>query len=398
MVVFGCFWLVYSALMFLLVHRQTVCYGGQYTSDIVPYVYFMQGVDVGYSFPYPVMFLLGRLCMLFMPSPEWAMTAAVTLLNSLSPLVLKYYVDAFFRRRIKWGSRSAVFSTVVVFSMLFVSMLFLNLGEGSIGWRYRGVFSPNPVHNATYLATRPFSIVCFFVFAEILQEYETYADRKKYLVLTLSLLLTTLTKPSFTFGFVGAAGLVLVYRLCRSGFRNIRAFLQLFLCAVPTFLVLLYQFRDVFMGTNAAGEESGIGFGFLKAWSLQGKPIGEALVLGLLFPLVVLCFHRKRLKTDTVYRFSWVMLPVNLFMLVFLYERGFRMAHINFAWGYMHAMFFSYAVSLLVVLEDVFSCIKEKPSGIRAGAVPALQLAVYLWHLVCGIVYFAEVMKGTIFL
>lgn len=383
-------WGGYLALTLLLFHRQTVYYGGGYASDIGPYVSYMQGIDVGYEYPYPIMFWVGRFFMLFV-EPRMALAFAVTFLNGLTVPILKYYIGKYMQNDGGWTAKKAVFSTALTFSMLFVSMLFMDLSGESIGWRYRGVFSPNPYHNATYLVARPFSIVCFFMFADLLHTYEKEVNRKKYLLFALFLLLSTMTKPSFMLGFVVTAALLLFYRTCRCRFRNFAKTMCLAACALPAILGLLYQFGGVFTGKNSMGEEAGIGFGFLEAWSMQEKPVGEALLLGLALPVVVLLFNWKSLKEDGAYRLSWQYLVVNLAMLLFLYEKGYRKGHVNFAWGYMYAMFFSYLMSALVIWRS--ACKKAKP----VWAI-VLQAGVYVWHLVCGIVYFSNVMSGGMFL
>lgn len=379
-------WAAYAAMTLLLFHRQSVHYAGGYNSDITPYVNYMEGIFTGYEFPYPIMFWVGKCFRIFL-NPEMAMAFAVTFLNALTPPILKYYVDSFIRKETSWNKATAALSTLFTFSLLFVSMLFLDLGKGSIEWRYHGVFTPNPFHNATYLATRPFSIVCFFMLIDLLQTYEEGADKKKYVVFSLFLLLTTMTKPSFTFGFVLTTAVILLYRTCRKGFRNFKETMLLAACAIPTFIALIYQFRDVFVGTNAFGDEKGIGIGWLKAWSMQEKPIGEALILGLAFPLVVLLFNIKNLREEKGYRLSLQMLITNLIMLLFLYEKGYRMGHVNFAWGYMHAMSFSYIMSFLLLFKNTWN--KKQPV-----AALMLQWGMYAWHLVCGIVYFSTIMAG----
>lgn len=84
----------YLAMTLFLFHRQTVNYGGLYRSDIQPYIAEMERVDSGYDYPYPILFLTGRVFLHF-TTPEHAMALAVTLWNGLTPLVLKYYFDRF---------------------------------------------------------------------------------------------------------------------------------------------------------------------------------------------------------------------------------------------------------------------------------------------------------------
>lgn len=226
--------LLYVVVTLFLFHRQSVSYDGKYSSDIHPYIAEMQGIDSGYDFPYPILFLTGRLFLLFTPSHH-AMAFAITLLNALTVLVLKYYWDKFLKVSTSVSCKKGILSSLLVFSILFVSMLYPltylgrynEVGENYL-YRYLGTFTPNPYHNATYLAARPFSILTFFSFVDILDFYEKKDKwfHPKYLALGIFLFLSTMAKPSFTLVFVATAGLVMLYRLIRSRFHGIKAFFQ----------------------------------------------------------------------------------------------------------------------------------------------------------------------------
>ncbi len=382
----------YTILLFTLFDRQTLGNPGFYHSDMKAYILEMQGLDSGYSFPYPIFFRLGALFHLLIKSPELCIAIATTLLNSLSPVALKYYMNQMLVRdcggsdaKRELGIRLAV--TGGVFALLFVSMVFPPVGKYLPGiWNnYVGVFSPNPFHNATYLATRPFAIVVYFLFAKILTEYEKRPDRKEYLLFSLFLLLTTMTKPSFTFVLVPTAGLIMLYRLFRTKGRNFLQSVQLGLCFLPTFAVLLYQFLGVFGPVE--GQETGIGFGLAVAWRYHCGNIPLAIGLLLGFPILVLLLNYKEMGRDCWYRFSWQMMAVSLFEVVFLYEKGFRLPDMNFSWGYMHGAFFVFVSSLIVLLRRTWK---------RQGKwyLTAAQWLAFGWHLACGIYYFLGIFQG----
>ena len=162
---FAVLWIGYTAVMGYLFYHQAIGNENWFHSDVKAYILEMQGLESGYEFPYPILFKFGALFDLFL-SPEAAITAALVILNSLTPIALKIYLDRFLTRE-KDNLFIRMGSSLLVFSLLVVSMLFPLEGgsfEGMQG-RYKGVFSPNPHHNATYLAARPFAVVCFFQFA-----------------------------------------------------------------------------------------------------------------------------------------------------------------------------------------------------------------------------------------
>ena len=77
-----------------LVYAQALYAGkeGGYFSDIYAYMQEMQGIDSGYSFPYPVFFLTGRFFDLFL-TIEMAVTLAEVLFNSLAVLIVILHVE-----------------------------------------------------------------------------------------------------------------------------------------------------------------------------------------------------------------------------------------------------------------------------------------------------------------
>ena len=392
LVLFSVCLLIYTAVMFLLFYRQVWGNEQYYASDMKAYILEMQGLNTTYSFPYPIFFKLGALFHLFVSSPELCMAIAATVLNSFSAVVLKYYMNKSLGiEESRSSGRVRILKYLIVtaatFSIFFVSMLYLPNNQllPGLHFKYAGIFSPNPFHNATYMATRPFAIVAFFLFAHILTGYEKETDWKENTLFGLFLLLTTMTKPSFTFVLVPTAGLIMVYRLFQCRFQNFRRSVYLGLVFLPTFVVLLYQFFGVF--GPADGGERGIGFGIAEVWGIYSDNIFFSVCMAAAFPLFMLILHLKELGKNPFFRFSWQLFLVSFLEAFVLYEKGFRMKDFNFSWGYMHGLFFVFTASLLVLLQDTFSGKKK------------LWLLVAQWlafgaHLACGLWYFRGIFLG----
>ncbi len=386
--------IIYTIITFTLFYNQAYGNPSSYHSDVKAYILEMQGLDSGYSFPYPIFFKLGALFNLFFV-PQVAITIALTLLNSSGVVVLKYYLNKQFcqeieEKELKIQILIRVGISFLTLSLFLVSMIFsiTKITLPGLSYRYAGVWTPNPYHNATYMATRPFAIACFFQFSDILQQYEKQFSWKKGLLFSISLLLTTMTKPSFTIVLVGAAGLIMVYRMFKSKFNNFKPTILLGLCFVPTFCHLLYQFFGVF-GPTESGE-TGIGFGWLTAWRNYCNNVPLAVCLGLAFPIIVLIFHWKELKKNGLYRFSIQIVAMSLVMLMILYEKGFRLPDMNFSWGYMHGMFFAFVGAVIVLLRSTL--IQNQKWYILS-----IQWCAFLWHLGCGLIYFRSILLGYMY-
>ena len=400
--IFGILLAVYTGVTAWLFYHQAFGSEQSFHSDLRVYILVMQGLYHECVYPYPLFFKLGAFFHLFM-GPETAMVTALVILNSGAVAVMKYYLqknligregalpcgkEGGFLPGGEGGLRALI--TFLTFALFFVSMLFPVTGIQlpGIAHRYKGVFTPNPYHNATYMAARPFAIAAFFQFGELLGEYEKGFSWKKGLLFGLSLLLATLAKPSFTIVLVGAAGLIMLWRLFRSRFANFRPTLYLGLMFIPTFADLLYQFFGVF-GPDESGE-SGMGFGFLKVWSLHCGNIPLALLLALAFPLTVFVFHHRQIRRDTVYRFSLQILLMGTAMAMLLYEKGERMQDFNFSWGYMHGLFFAFTGAVIVLVKSTVR--REKPLPLLAG-----EWLVLPWHLGCGLLYFKNSLAGFLY-
>lgn len=388
-------------------------------SDMAAYILEMQGLESGYSFPYPVFFKLAALIHLF-ASPELSVALATMLLNGLAMVVTKLALNYLALPGLEEGLRARAarrrdggkarsqgagegaavwrFLPRVMISLLAVSLFFLSMlypPRGiylpGIRFRYVGVFSANPFHNATYMAARPFAILAFLWYVKLLPVYEKGGAVRDYVLFSLFLLAATMTKPSFTLALVSAAGLLMVYRLLRAGFRNFRPTVGLGLCFVPTFLDLLYQYKGVFVATEE-GQERGLGFGFGEVWAdyCDNIPLGICLAIG--FPLVVLALNWRECRKDGLMRFSWLLYLVSFAEAFLLYEKGFRKVDFNFSWGYMYGIFFCHFGSLLLLLRTTARELGQPLRRRRVGLL--IQWAAYLCHVLCGIFYFRDMLLG----
>lgn len=436
--VFTVLLIVVSAITLVLFYRQTTGSPEHYHSDMKAYILEMQGLDSGYSFPYPVFFKLSAFLNLF-TTPEFAVALATMLLNSLAIIVTKLALNhlalgelenAVERRVIrlqetgkktvvkKW--MAGVLLSILAVSLFFISMLYPPSGIylPGIKFKYLGVFTPNPFHNATYMAARPFAILAFLWYAKLLPVYEKGCGKssagrsvgsctesgigscvgeenapalKDYVLFSVFLLLATMTKPSFTIVLVGTAGLIMLYRLFRSKFKNFVPTIQLGLCFIPTFLDLLYQYKGVFVPEE--GAEGGIGFCFGEVWGYYCGNIPLAICLAVGFPILVLLLNYRELKKDSLYRFSWQIYLMSFAMAFFLYEKGFRKPDFNFSWGYMYGIFFCHMGALLVLIRATAAGTDNKKKTLLI----ALQWLAYLLHLVCGVLYFGVFMSGRMY-
>ena len=406
--VFAALVAIASAVTGWLFYRQCVesmLGTGLYHSDMKAYILEMQGLDSGYSFPYPILFKLAAAIHLVTGSltggAELAMALATMLLNSGAMIALKVMLDKHVGAELKKAMPGkpwlpGILTGTVAVSLFFVSMVYPPTGIylPGIKYKYLGVFTANPFHNATYMAARPFAILAFFKYGELIPLYEQKNAHKEYgrdyILFSVYLLLATMAKPSFTIVLVGAAGILMLWRLFRRKFRNFVPTVWLGICFVPTFVDLLYQFRGVFVPQE--GQEGGIGFTLGHVWLQYCSNLPLAIGLAIGFPILVLLLNYKELRRDSIYRFSWQIYGMSFLMAFGLYEKGFREMDFNFSWGYMYGIFFAFVGALLVLLRATVTADTKKKKGLIA-----IQWLAYLWHLVCGLYYFWGFLQGAMY-
>ena len=398
LIFFGILLALYSLMMMRLFYRQAIEYQGIYYSDMKAYILETQGLDSGFDFPYRLFFWISRIWMIFV-TPEGAVAFSTMLLNSLCVLLVKYYFDTILadyakREGLRWSAFWQTVSTVAVFSLFFMSMIYSEREEKfwSYDYIYRcnGIYTPNPYWNATYLAVRPFTVLCFFLSAKVLSEYEERFSLRDGALLGASLFLATFTKPSFTFILGPVLAITVFWRLFAKKFSNWKNTFYLCCCFLPTVLLLLYQFWGVFMGTNSQGEETGIGFEMGKAWHVFTGNIPLSIMMALLFPFSVLALNWKDLRKNGAFRLAWQMMAAGFLTFLLLYEKGFRFGHMNFSWGYMHGLFFVFLISILQVIKNVM---KRENLMYKLFLTP--ELVTFLYHLICGIVFFCYLYQGN---
>ena len=386
----------YTCLLFVLFKNQAFHTDYQvYGSDVDAYLMEMMGLDSGFDFPYPVYFTLGKMLAVF-GGVNMGATLSATILNSISPAVLSYFMlkalCPFVPEKSKNRRAYEGFILLATYSLFFVSMLYPPEGIYLPGMYLKnlGVFSANPYYNQTYLAARGFAIVAFFLFAHILTYYEDHVDIREYVTFSVFLLLATLTKPSFTLVLITAAAVHMIVKLIMSHGKKTKAFLCLLATAVPTFITLLIQFGGVFGSSSHAGEEGGIGFGIGRAWGIYTDNIILAVMLANAFPGVVMLLNFKRFKDHEVFRLSWEFMMAGFLEFLCLYEKGERLVHCNFAWGYIYGIFFVFVSGLMLLIENTVK--KKQHVGLLV-----FEWAVFIWHLGCGLAFFAMLYGGGYF-
>ena len=375
----------------VLFYRQAMYADRGYDSDINVYIEEMCGKAEGYLFPYPILFKAGAFINMLLSNPKYSMVLSLTLFN-VAAIIIVFWL---YRRELG----DSIVVSVVSVSLFFVSMIFSEFFKKlGVEHYYLGVWTPNPWHNGTFLAARPFMILAFYYCVKVLEEFDRNTEDgniKDRIFTGLFLFLTTLTKPSYAVIHFLALGIWELMRIFKYKGTVIKEILILACIYIPTIIAMLYQYIVVYInGDEVYSGEQGIGIGFMNAWGLYTNNLLLAVVLAIGFPLIVLLFNHNQLKKDYEYKFSWILYLVALLTVVFLYEKGAKGEHFNFGWGYMASLFILYYTSAKKLISETIFTINSSISLNKVDFRLLIMWIYFLLHLGCGIIYFFMLING----
>ena len=241
---------------------------------------------------------------------------------------------------------------------------------------YLGQGSPNTWHSPTNMIVKPFAILIFFMVVDLLSKIKQNEKLriKECIILTFSLVLSALAKPSFYQGFIPALFLYIMVTLF-TRFNLFKQYFVLGLCIIPSTLLILFQmFSSFFLGEGSSSE--GIGIGWFLVPKLYAHSILFSLFLLLCFPLCFSILHKEKLKRLDL-KLAWIYFVISYLEYGFLYEKGERFAHGNFGWAYSLATFILFIITTGLFFEE-FNINKMKDK---------ILLGIWILHGISGIFY-----------
>lgn len=262
---------------------------------------------------------------------------------------------------------------------------------------YLGQGSPNPWHNPTTLMVRPVGLLIFLLVMSECERSRRAGFRKgsglkiwKGILIAILLLLSNLSKPSFVQIFYPGIFVLMLLWLVVYRFRNFLLGMQLLLCCLPSVALMGMQFLTAFYSkTNS--NSAGVVIAPFKIAGLYTDNIAISTFLVLAFPILIALCTMIRRSFDWTDAFAWIMLLVGMAEKFLLAEGGSRMAHGNFNWGYILALYFVWFISMRDYLLWKGALRTESDQGGPARSLSTAGLIlcslVLLAHLISGIYY-----------
>lgn len=375
---------VYAILCEYLYYMQTLkLEAGLYESDL-PYHIQMALDGWGYS----LTAIVYRLLSMF-PLSNHLIAIFLSLCTIATILVTQKWVSLCVKNR--WVSFA------IALSSGFVMAFFIRAVQYS---RYFGYQTGSIWHNSTYIVMKVFAAATFFLYCVIADRYGKKFGWKDWVCFAFLLALTTATKTSFVLVFAPAALMMLAVDLyLKTPWKKV---LLVATTVLPTILIVLLQQTVLFGGDTGNGIT--IDFAY-SVYLTTGRPY-LTMPLSVLFPLIVLCFNAWPVLKQTIadfkernmqlaYRefiFSWLMWFVGFAEYVLLRETGNRAKDGNFSWGYDFCIFILFVISMVYFVKNLKDTSFSK-KGVRI-AYGILAGLVLLYHLCCGIYFFAMILQG----
>ena len=252
---------------------------------------------------------------------------------------------------------------------------------------FLGQGTPNIWHNPTTIAVRPIALLVFVLVASMViksreEEFENNIPVGKAFAAGFLLILSCLAKPSFVQVFYpGIFTLMVIWLIMFKG-KNLRTAIQLMLMCLPSLVVMILQFVIAFYSGN--GNSGGITIAPFEVAGARTPSIPISMLLLLAFPVLMVILTAIRRSLTWGDALAWLMLLWGTVWRLLLAEKGERMYHGNFTWGYMLAVYLVWYAAVRSYLKLYFS---EQMTGNKRGVGFVLATIVLALHLVSGIYY-----------
>lgn len=273
------------------------------------------------------------------------------------------------------------------------------------GGRFTGSYSMNPLHNPTQMSARPFVLLCICLVYDIWnkQKENTYKGvffnmehglKRPYIYLAITLLLSTMTKPTFAEMFIPTVALIMlanwigrIHQKNGSASEYFRHCLNMFFCAIPSLFYILLEFLGYFIfGGSYGGEGSLVITKWLEVWSMGTENVTLSIVFGLAFPLFLILMDGHFFVKNSLGQLALVGYGISFLEAALLGEGGGKLDHGDFIWPMLWGM------ALLFITATLRLCVLEQFRYHTKVRRILIDVAWFIFglHVLFGLLYLKE--------
>lgn len=266
----------------------------------------------------------------------------------------------------------------LLFSTL-ASFVLSTVGPYSMNWfsdSYYGQFSPNPFHNPTHMAVKPFGILLVMLGIDIVRKLKKeelifFKGKRMFLWFGIILFLSTVTKPTFMFmllptGFLYLAGQAIYNAVKKQGsFKEaLLVFAKFVLASIPSLLYLGLEMFAFYSGEGHRDADGIVLSGFLEIWHMFSYDVPTSVLLAMFFPIWMVVTNPGYFFRSTEGLMSLLCYVVGTLEFSFIAESGPQADSANFAWCMMAGMVVLYGVSIAKLVIETIKKNESKAHGI----------------------------------
>lgn len=256
---------------------------------------------------------------------------------------------------------------------------------------YLGQGTGNVWNNPTHYAIKAVGLICF-VWIVKLTDGEVRHKKWEYVLLSSLLILSALAKPSFLQAIIPGLGMYFILEMICKGIRkSIRSIACIVVAFIPSVLLLGCQFVLNFFAKTSIHDADGIGIGYGMFWSVVSDNFFVSFLLTMAFPLFVILIDAKRLLRDQAVQIAVCYGICAWLEAAFIYEKGERMLHGNWTWGWHLYAFIAWTLSIIKyfdMLRDRDMTMKKRVVSLCGG------MPILFFHVLFGIGYYVSII-GT---
>ncbi len=379
-----------------------------YAGHVYTYIPLLEnsgGVDGWMAVPYFMWHMCVILLRCFTPIPLEAAAAFVSCFFAIFSFYVLYWM---FDRIAAYHKLTCgeVTKSFFAFALCIVQPIYMYWFDALS--QYLGQFSINPMHNPTHMCVKPFSLLCLCFTYDILESFHnpehkgifvdmTGKPYKAYVMLSITLFLSCMAKPTFAEMFIPTVGLLMLYewirRICireHTAAVYFQKCIMMLLISVPSLLYILLQFLAYFIwgGSYGADGDGLIITQWMQVWQLFSENVAASMLLGMLFPFFILLVNAGWFVKDTLGRLALTGYVVGLLECALLAEGGSKITHGDFLWPMMSGMTLLWVVSTIrfLILQYKQNRTKKQQICIQTG------WTFFFIHIAFGIIYICSCM------
>lgn len=272
-------------------------------------------------------------------------------------------------------NRSLLIANAAGFCLITAFCIYLPKEMGLTKYIYLGQLPPNVWHNSTTIALMPFAVLLYWRSYQLLEKFEL-----KTLIWIVGLIfLNNLIKPSFFLCFAAVFPLVALIR-----FKLNKEF---FLCLLPViigFVLIIAEYVAIYrLGSYGQEGKSSIAIEPFVWWRIYTENIFISFLISTAFPLAYLVFFFKRVKSQPLLYYAYLLFFAATLILILFVEKGHRETDGNFLW---QAIISNYILFFAVLTDFVKNILKKNEFNLKDKIIAA----VFALHVASGWLYLVK--------